>query len=658
MKTKEMKGITLIALVITIVVLLILAGVSINLLLGDNGIITKAKEAQDSYSKSAVKEKVGFLLNEYEIDKATGENAEFAKFLRKNLQVGVAEKEDGSYSFILGDWQVVTSESKIISIEKFKLDINKTYSSVTDMKNDTSLAAGKIVKTEGYYNKDLGGGAYYDIVSTTSLSVDNATCIQLDNGLYAELHVINDTVSVNQFGAYGDGEHDDANAIQLALNSKYSNIVFESVDYRIKSLLRIKNSNTFLIGNNAKIIYGNDFVWSDNSCAIYIVGSNTRHISNIGIYGITLYEDTIVSERENVMVRIEYAENLDFYNTNIIATNVKENNRKVTNIDLKEYWKNINIIGCELINLTDGNVGGNIWIRAGKEGTGNIKMEKNYISKSCHDETIAIFGNGEINNVIIQENEFKIDETNVTVKSSPIINIGENMNKLTNVKFLNNNLDIKAGSLLFWISNSEDVKINNNSINFENISGNQYMQYFKEEESANNVEIANNDIAIKGEGILRAYIFDSIDNIENNKINVKIDFCSIFKDCSFIKNNEIIIDNDLNGNDYSRVFEYRKDCLKDINVMNNKIKMKRTVDEKVVQLRLFSFFNTKLNDKIVRIENNEISSENMQKDSFYIFFQEMQDNTPQVIYMKNNKFDFFNQRGDYKNLTEYKIMEN
>ena len=658
MKTKEMKGITLIALVITIVVLLILAGVSINLLLGDNGIITKAKEAQDSYSKSAVKEKVGFLLNEYEIDKATGENAEFAKFLRKNLQVGVAEKEDGSYSFILGDWQVVTSESKIISIEKFKLDINKTYSSVTDMKNDTSLAAGKIVKTEGYYNKDLGGGAYYDIVSTTSLSVDNATCIQLDNGLYAELHVINDTVSVNQFGAYGDGEHDDANAIQLALNSKYSNIVFESVDYRIKSLLRIKNSNIFLIGNNAKIIYGNDFVWSDNSCAIYIVGSNTRHISNIGIYGITLYEDTIVSERENVMVRIEYAENLDFYNTNIIATNVKENNRKVTNIDLKEYWKNINIIGCELINLTDGNVGGNIWIRAGKEGTGNIKMEKNYISKSCHDETIAIFGNGEINNVIIQENEFKIDETNVTVKSSPIINIGENMNKLTNVKFLNNNLDIKAGSLLFWISNSEDVKINNNSINFENISGNPYMQYFKEEESANNVEIANNDIAIKGEGILRAYIFDSIDNIENNKINVKIDFCSIFKDCSFIKNNEIIIDNDLNGNDYSRVFEYRKDCLKDINVMNNKIKMKRTVDEKVVQLRLFSFFNTKLNDKIVRIENNEISSENMQKDSFYIFFQEMQDNTPQVIYMKNNKFDFFNQRGDYKNLTEYKIMEN
>ena len=45
MKTKEMKGITLVALVVTIVVLLILAGVSINSVLGENGIIIKAKEA-------------------------------------------------------------------------------------------------------------------------------------------------------------------------------------------------------------------------------------------------------------------------------------------------------------------------------------------------------------------------------------------------------------------------------------------------------------------------------------------------------------------------------------------------------------------------------------------------------------------------------------
>ena len=43
---KNRKGITLVALAVTIVVLLILAGVSINLVLGENGLITQAKEAR------------------------------------------------------------------------------------------------------------------------------------------------------------------------------------------------------------------------------------------------------------------------------------------------------------------------------------------------------------------------------------------------------------------------------------------------------------------------------------------------------------------------------------------------------------------------------------------------------------------------------------
>ena len=51
-KIKSVKGITLIALVVTIVVLLILAGVSINALFGNSGIIEKAKEAQSKMDKA------------------------------------------------------------------------------------------------------------------------------------------------------------------------------------------------------------------------------------------------------------------------------------------------------------------------------------------------------------------------------------------------------------------------------------------------------------------------------------------------------------------------------------------------------------------------------------------------------------------------------
>ena len=56
---KNRKGITLVALVVTIVVLLILAGVSINLVLGDNGIIAKAKEAQRKSAEASQNDLIG-----------------------------------------------------------------------------------------------------------------------------------------------------------------------------------------------------------------------------------------------------------------------------------------------------------------------------------------------------------------------------------------------------------------------------------------------------------------------------------------------------------------------------------------------------------------------------------------------------------------------
>ena len=65
-KIRKQKGITLIALVVTIVVLIILATVSINAVLGQNGIIKKAKQAKEMYSNSIAKdnEEMDRLLNE------------------------------------------------------------------------------------------------------------------------------------------------------------------------------------------------------------------------------------------------------------------------------------------------------------------------------------------------------------------------------------------------------------------------------------------------------------------------------------------------------------------------------------------------------------------------------------------------------------------
>ena len=55
---RNQKGITLVALVITIIVLLILAGVSISLVVGQNGVLTQASNAVDTNEKATVKQDV------------------------------------------------------------------------------------------------------------------------------------------------------------------------------------------------------------------------------------------------------------------------------------------------------------------------------------------------------------------------------------------------------------------------------------------------------------------------------------------------------------------------------------------------------------------------------------------------------------------------
>ena len=65
---KEQKGITLIALVITIIVLLILAGVSIAMLTGENGLLKKAKGSGAESKVSEAKEYVMMAVNELVAD--------------------------------------------------------------------------------------------------------------------------------------------------------------------------------------------------------------------------------------------------------------------------------------------------------------------------------------------------------------------------------------------------------------------------------------------------------------------------------------------------------------------------------------------------------------------------------------------------------------
>ena len=68
LQMRHEKGITLIALVVTIVVLMILAAISISALMGDSGIIENTKEAKTSEEYRAVKDELDLIIHETSID--------------------------------------------------------------------------------------------------------------------------------------------------------------------------------------------------------------------------------------------------------------------------------------------------------------------------------------------------------------------------------------------------------------------------------------------------------------------------------------------------------------------------------------------------------------------------------------------------------------
>ena len=119
---KKQKGITLIALVVTIVVLLILAGVTISLLLDENGIIAKSKDARTETRVSQIEDEVGMWKQHNFINKESNQAQESADTMLASLISRKLLTEDE-----------IDREQELITIKKKDGTIVKeiSYGSVT-----------------------------------------------------------------------------------------------------------------------------------------------------------------------------------------------------------------------------------------------------------------------------------------------------------------------------------------------------------------------------------------------------------------------------------------------------------------------------------------------------------------------------------------------
>ena len=140
-KKNESKGITLIALVISIIVLLILAGVTIAALSGDNGILTRAKEAKEKTNTSDIIEEINLAIITSTTEKSGNIDKEMLRKELENKNIKV-ETEDNEFP-----WKINYKE-KI-----FEIDENFNVKEISE-KMKINVSAEQInLSPERYYGK-------------------------------------------------------------------------------------------------------------------------------------------------------------------------------------------------------------------------------------------------------------------------------------------------------------------------------------------------------------------------------------------------------------------------------------------------------------------------------------------------------------------------
>ena len=152
------------------------------------------------------------------------------------------------------------------------------YDSVEDLKHTNDLELGSIAMTLGNRCRGDGGRATYRIETGIGLDANDSTIIELYNKpLLKAVLIIEPDMNVKQFGAYGDGSHDDTGMIINAINN-CDIIKFPVGEYLITYTIEIP-ANKQLIGPGTILTREEGIIHIENVNDLYIDGLNLK-ISN------------------------------------------------------------------------------------------------------------------------------------------------------------------------------------------------------------------------------------------------------------------------------------------------------------------------------------------------------------------------------------------
>ena len=264
LKENKERGITLIALVITIIVLLILAGVSIAMLTGDNGILTQANKAKNETGIKSLKEEVNLMMQKRKIDESTGQKVSLKEDLEKEISGNkVIEEIEG-----IAEAYYVTKDNQTVTVyeDGTVAEGKSIWDGVSKSKPTVDSEGNWHIKTpeEFKYFADFVNGKLSE-EEKTGLSIGETTIVNLEN------HI--DLGARQENGTKTRGTNWDS----IGKTNKFTGI-FEGNDYIVRGVyIDEVDDITGLFGkaNEIKNLILKDSYITGGSCIGGIVGSGT-----------------------------------------------------------------------------------------------------------------------------------------------------------------------------------------------------------------------------------------------------------------------------------------------------------------------------------------------------------------------------------------------